>query len=247
MLHRLPNLATVFIAITLCSLGCQNVLKGPGVLVTVRAEPKTGYVPPDDPDQPYGPTDSAPAQPPSPAFHRIDYHRLDGVLVFIEPLDDGGRSSAAGVAPMSATVDIDAVRPARAEDFQVASVGGRVVVNGPPPRSGKGYIIRTEAGTLSEVSPGGAGYVATAPGLVEILSDDADVPLATAYVAPTSWARKVGQGQRVAFPLPPGRYRVTVWQPILPGGSQDIEIAPGQQQMSPVTLTVGVNSLPKAR
>jgi hypothetical protein len=38
---------------------------------------------------------------------------------------------------------------------------------------------------------------------------------------------------------------VTVWHPILPGGSQDVEVA--ADRMSPLTLTFGVNSLPKPR
>jgi hypothetical protein len=144
---------------------------------------------------------------------------------------------------MNATVDVDPSVPARAEDFQVASVGGRIVVNGPPPKHGGSYIVRSESGAVAEVPGGGQGYVASAPGLVEILSDDADDPIATAYVAPTSWARKTTHGKRVAFPLAPGRYRVTVWHPILPGASQEVEVAPGA--MSNVTLTFGVNSLPR--
>ena len=242
--HLLILLTTV-IAATLSSVGCQNVPKGSGVLVTVRAEPKKGYVPPEDPDQGYGGTDSAPAQPMGHAFHRIDYHRLDGVLVWVEPLDDAARSSAATVTPMNAVVEIDLAKPARAEDFRVASVGGRVSLSGPPPKSGKAYILRTESGALAEVAPGGRGYLAATPGLVEVLSDDSDDPLATAYVAPTPWARKTAQGQRVAIPLPAGRYRVTVWHPILPGGSQDVEVS--GDRMSPMTLTFGVNSLPKPR
>ena len=249
MLPRLLILLAALIGTTLSSIGCQNVPKGPGVLVTVRAEPKKGYIPPDDPDQGYGGTDSAPAQPAGHAFHRIDYHRLDGVLVWVEPLDDAARSSAATATPMNAVVEVDPAKPARAEDFQVASVGGRISLDGPPPKSGKGYIIRTESGALAELAPGGGasgpGYAATGPGLVEILSDDSDDPVGTAYVTPTPWARKTTQGQRVAIPLPPGRYRVTVWHPILPGGSQDVEVGAGQ--MSPLTLTFGVNSLPKPR
>ena len=243
--RRLPILLALFAASTVSAVGCQNVPKGPGVLVTVRAEPKKGYIPPDDPDQGYGGTDSTPAQPAGQAFHRIDYHRLDGVLVWVEPLDDAARSSVGTASPMNASVQVDPAKPARAEEFQVASVGGHVVLSGPPPKNGKAYVIRTEAGALAEVAPGGPGYAATTPGLVEVLSDDSEDPLATAYVTPTSWARKTTQGQRVAIPLPPGRYRVTVWHPILPGGSQDVEVAAGK--MSPLTLTFGVNSLPKPR
>jgi hypothetical protein len=245
--RRLSISLSLLLATALSSVGCQSVPKGPGVLVTVRAEPKKGYVPPEDPDQGYGGTDSAPPQPAGHAFHRIDYHRLDGVLVWVEPLDDAARSSAATATPMNAVVEVDPAKPARAEDFQVASVGGRISLSGPPPKSGKAYIVRTESGALAEVAPGGQGYAAGAPGLVEVLSDDSDDPLATAYVAPTAWARKTAQGQRVAMPLPPARYRVTVWHPILPGGSQDTEVPAAAGPMTPLTLTFGVNSLPKPR
>jgi hypothetical protein len=144
---------------------------------------------------------------------------------------------------MNATVDVNPSAPARAEDFQVASVGGRVIVNGPPPKHGGAYIVRSESGAIAEIEPGGQGFVADAPGLIEILSDDADDPIATAYVAPMPWARKTSQGKRVAIPLAPGHYRVTVWHPILPGASQDVEVGPGQ--MTSVTLAFGVNSLPQ--
>jgi hypothetical protein len=145
---------------------------------------------------------------------------------------------------MNAVVEVDPAKPARAEDFQVASVGGQLSLNGLSPKSGK-YIIRTESGALADLAPGEHGYTATTPGLIEILSDESDDPVATAYVTPTPWARKTTQGQRVAIPLPPGRYRVTVWHPILPGGSRDVEV--GADRMSPLTLTFGVNSLPKPR
>jgi hypothetical protein len=245
MLPRLLNFPALLVAMSVASVGCQTAPKGPGVLVTVRAEPKTGYVPPADPHQGYGGTESAPAQSAGHAYHRIDYHHLTGVLVWVEPLDDAARSSAAAATPMNAEVEVDPARLARVEDFGVASVGGRIVLKGPPPRTGKAYLIRTESGVLAEASPGGQGYPATAPGLVEILSEESDEPLATAYVAPTSWARKATQGQRVAIPLPPGRYRVTVWHPILPGGSREVEVAP--DRMSPLTLTFGVNTLPQPR
>lgn len=243
--RRLLILLALLVTTAMSSAGCQNTPKGPGVLVTVRAEPKKGYIPPEDPDQGYGGTDSTPAQPAGHAFHRIDYHHLDGLLVWVEPLDDAARSSVATASPMNTSVQVDPGKPARAEEFAVVSVGGHVVLNGPPPKSGRAYVIRTEAGALAEVAPGGPGYAATAPGLVEILSDDSDDPLATAYVTPTPWARKTTQGQRVAIPLPPGRYRVTVWHPILPGGSQDVEVF--ADKMSPLTLTFGVNALPKPR
>ena len=99
-----------------------------------------------------------------------------------------------------------------------------------------------------EIVSGGAAAqafdVAGSRGPVEVLRDQDDEPLAYVYLSPSPLVRVARGGERVTFaPLPPGKYRVTTWHPILPGSSEVVEVAPGK--LSKLTLTVGVNSLPK--
>jgi hypothetical protein len=222
------------LVLALLAIGCQPA--GPGIAVNVRAEPKKGYTPPEDPE--YG-GDSGPVQPAGHAFHRIDYRQLAGIVVWVEPL--GGAGVLSG-APLNATVNVSSDKAANPDDFnvEVASVGGTISLAG----SSGAYILRTQAGDVMDAKPGQP-VSASKPGLIEIISDSSDDVVGRVYVTPTSRARKAVNGQRVSFaPLPPGQYRVSTWHPILPGTSQVVDVAEGK--MSTLTLTVGVNALPKA-
>jgi hypothetical protein len=213
---------------------------GPGVEVQVRAEPKQGYTlpPPDDVGYGVSVEDAAGQAQHDHAYHLIDYRRLEGIVVWLEP--------AAGTAPqmpapLNDTVDLSSSKPARPEDVYVCSAGGRVTfdpITGDPSR----YVIRIEGGDLTDLPPRGQPLEPAQPGLIEVLSDG-DEPVARVYVAPTPWARRVTGNARVNFaPVPAGAYTARAWHPLLPGGSQPVQVAEG---MTKVTLTIGVNSLPK--
>jgi hypothetical protein len=239
------RVALIFAALTLVVGGCQAAQpKGPGVVVTVRAEPKRGYTPPADVDAGYG-SDSGPPQPVDHAYHRIDYRNLDGIVVWVEPnaATTAGQPSAAGgpPPPLDAVVDVSPRPTPGFEHLGVASVGGRVTVRGPA----RTYVLRTGDGDLTEVAAQSPVFTPSKAGYVQILSDDADDPVGAFYVTPTAWAKKAKNGERVTFPLPPGSYRVSTWHPILPGSSQVVDVEPGKA--SNLSLTVGVNSLPKPR
>jgi hypothetical protein len=214
--------------------GCQAA--GPGIQVEVRAEPKTGYKPPAD-DAGYGGSDVPGAAVHDHDFHLIDYRRLDQIVVWVEPQG----AAATSATPLNASVDLLRADPG---NVSLVSNGGRVTLNGPK-KTGS-YVLRTDTGELIDVPVGQAVFVPQKAGVVEVLADDNDEPAATIFVSPTPWAKKVVSKQSAKFaPLPPGQYRVTAWHPILPGGSQVVDVAPGK--LSKLTLTVGVNSLPKPK
>ena len=244
-------------ALALCgggAVGCRAPT-GPGLHVTVRAEPKKGYrqpsISPTGEVFAYGatvepsPGNDPPAQP-EPGFELIDYRRLGGIIVWVEPV---GASQGAGPPPppLNAAVDLQTSDRQDVQDVHLASVGGRVsfnTVRGGPTT----FLVRGEDGEVRELSGGAPAFVPRGAGLLEVLSaddEDTDEPFARVFVAPTSRARKVRTGERVTFaPLPPGTYRVTTWHPILPGRSEVVEVPAGP--LVKRTITVGVNALPKA-
>ncbi len=228
-------LAAAIFAFGFFLIGCQAA--GPGVEVDIRAEPKKGYTPPED-DSGYG--GGSDTTPHDHTFHRIDYHRLPGVAVWVE--SDPPTATASSGAPIDASVDLHSGSASAPEDFTLASVGGQLTITAAP---GSKYVLHTSKGDFTDV-PSGAPITLTEPGLVEVISDTRDEPQAFVYVAPTSWAKKARGGERVTFaPLPPGNYRVTTWHPILPGMTQTVQVS--ADQLSKVTLTVSVNSLPKPK
>lgn len=235
--------SVVRLALVAISLaGCQAA--GPGLQVQVRAEPKEGYRPPSDEGGDYpGALDAGPGSR-DPTFQLIDYRRLEGIVVWVEPGTSAAGAGSDPPPPLDVVVEVSRGEPARLEAFALVSLGGRVTLDATDPEHGGVYILRSEAGELVELSPSDPVYSASKPGFVEILSDDGDEPIGAFYVAPTSWARKVRGGQRVTFaPLPQGTYVVRAWHPILPGSEATVEVTP--EGMSTVALRVGVNSLPK--
>ena len=244
--------------------GCRPTSgTGAGLHVGVRAEPPAGYKPPlvsprgevfafgetvATPQSRPAPTSSQAASS-GPGFDPIDYRRLGGIILWVEPADGSavkpttpdapGRTSS---RPLSAAVDLRTAKRAEMEDVYVASVGGRVTFAGVPAK-GPPYVVRTEAGDLTDLAAGGPAFVPTRPGLVEVLGEYGEV-VAQVYVVPTPWARKLRTGERATFaPLPPGRYRVSTWHPVLPGSSEVVAVAAGP--LVKLTLTVGVHALPK--
>jgi hypothetical protein len=231
-------------AAALAPVGCRPAEPtGPGVEVQVRVEPKQGYNPPPPNDAGYGASveGAAAGAAHDHAYHLIDYRRLEGIVVWLEPANAANATAPQAPPPLNVAVDLSGSQPARPEDVYVCSVGGRITfdpITGDP----SGYVIRTEGGQFMDVPPRGEPLTAAKPGLIEVLSDGEE-PVARVYVAPTSWARRVTGNARVNFsPVPAGGYVARAWHPILPGGSQPVQVGDG---LAKITLTVGVNSLPK--
>ena len=235
----------------LAGAGCRTST-GPGIHVGVTAEPKAGYKPPmvspDGEVFAYGatvePGPSAQAAPINPGFDLIDNRSLGGIVVWAEREGAAPTTGPSPRPPVSATVNLDSKDTANFAHVHAVSVGGRVTFRGAAARREE-FILRTDAGDVSDLP---SVLIADRPGVVEVLpayADGPQEPLAFIYVAPTPWARKVRNGERVTFaPLPPGSYRVTTWHAVLPGASQVVDVQPGP--LVKLTLTVGVNTLPKA-
>lgn len=254
---------TAIVVVTLAGVvalgitGCRTAT-GPGIHVGVRAEPKKGYKPPliGPGGEVFGygatvePGPMEQAAPPEPGFDLIDYRRLGGIIVWVEraggsaPAPSAMPPTASGEpAPLNARVNLDSKGRDNFEHVHLASVGGRILFGGTAARQG-GFILRTEGGDVLDLPPV---FVPSDPGLVEVLPayGEGEEAVALIYVAPTPRARKVRHGERVTFaPLPPGSYRVSTWHPVLPGSSEVVEVTPGP--LVKLTLTVGVNALPKA-
>lgn len=248
-----PKLTLVLAVAALASLGvgCKTST-GPGIHVGVRAEPKAGYKPPlvspDGEVFAYGatvePGPSQQAAPVEPGFDLIDYRGLGGIVVWAEPQGAAAPTTSPSTPlPRNAAVNLDSKDTTNFQHVYVTSVGGQVTFRGKGVRQGE-YILRTQWGDVLDLPPV---FAPDRPGVVEVLPAYAEgqhEPVALIYVAPTTWVRKVRNGQRVTFaPLSPGRYRVSTWHPVLPGRTQVVDVAAGP--LVKLTLSVGVNSLPK--
>ena len=96
---------------------------------------------------------------------------------------------------------------------------------------------------LPEIAPGGeARYTVRSEGLIEVLADSADPPVATLYAAPSAWVARTRSGGRVVFnDVTPGSYEAMSWHPRLPGSTAPVSAAPGA--VARAALKVGVNVL----
>ena len=98
---------------------------------------------------------------------------------------------------------------------------------------------------LGVVLPGRVvSYQTVSPGLIEVLCESRDEPIALVYVAPTRWVERSRSGTDVVFTdLPPGRCRVACWHGRLPGSHADVLLV--ADKTTRAVVSVGVNTLPK--
>lgn len=214
--------------------------------VTARAEPKEGVREPSRGVAVYDRPANSQYGGGSGAFEQIDYASLENIVVWVQP---------AGAAPTTAPVGASAAPALRVEVGNPAAGADRIVaattkqtlifVN----RASRPMTIYSVSDgndfDLGRVAPGGErSYIVRSPGLIEVLTDSSNRPLARVYAAPTAHVAVTHSGGEVTFnDLPPGQYRVVSWHPRLPGSQTTVELAPNQVQAT--TITVGVNGLPK--
>ncbi|MCP4250447.1 MAG: hypothetical protein GY778_25675 [bacterium] len=233
-------------------VGCEAPVRiQPGlsaIRLSIQAEPKTGYRRPvssttgDDVYEDEAPGASVPT---SGAYALVDYDRLENIVVWMEP-QGAGAPDASEVQP--ATVSIDLSKPDAADRpwlTRVTGVGGRLVFDN---RSSRPQIVYSLSEgnefDLGEIAPGANfEHVVQQPGLIEVLSEARDDPIARIYVAPTPWVQRARSGRRVTFTdLPPGPYRAYCWHPRLPGSTTTVTLV--ADEVTQARLTVAVNSLP---
>ena len=215
-----------------------------GLIVRVRAEPKTGYVPPGTTagSDPYASPNQASAQVEFGRFERIDYDALSDIVVWAAPRD----ARPPAVTPPVVTVDVPRIAPSGGGPVRATGVGGRVLARSR--RDDPTGVYSVSDGNdfdLGRLAPDGeTAWSARTPGLVEVLCEAFPEPIAQIYIAPSGWVSTTRSGESVRFAdLPPGRYRVVCWHPRLPGSETDVVLTP--DRVTRVSLTVGVNSLPK--
>lgn len=218
------------------------------IRIEVRAEPKQGYTKP--PMQISGgdgvydmePEESHEVGP----FRRVDYRTLNDIVVWIEPHFDIVRPEPAGDGP-PVIIKFGAPSTQRLDvPLFVIGVGGRLeFVN----RSGRDDVIYSlsEANSFDTgvVSRNGlASYQPKSSGLINVLCESRDEPIALVYVAPTRWVERARSGSKVVFTdLPPGAYHVGCWQRRLPGSHTDVTTI--ADRIAQVVVSVSVNTLPK--
>ncbi|MCK6484277.1 MAG: hypothetical protein HUU22_10075 [Phycisphaerae bacterium] len=243
----------MLIALAAALAGCEAPVKiQPGLSgarITIQAKPKSGYHRPVagvSGVDPYGMSTPASVDdevPQTGAFALVDYDHLDDIVVWLEPQN---RVTPDAVPP-DITLDVATPDPAGPPLF-ATGVGGVLRVRNTGRRAESVYSV--SEGNEFDLGALPAGGMARStlhrPGVVEVLLDSRNEPLARVYVAPSPWVRRARGGQSVVFAdLPPGAYRAACWHPRLPGTEQNVQLR--ADQLTRVTLVVGVDALARSR
>lgn len=246
---RLTIIASICVAFV--SVGCSAPVRiAPGLSalrVKIIAEPKTGYRMPSRAsvggayDSDY---DSSASTGDGTQFERVNYRALEDVVVWIEP------ESHVQLSPLPSSINVPvAPHSGRSTSPSVFACGtGATVIFSNRSRSAESVYSLSDPndfdlGTIAPTEQ--AVFSPRAPGLIEVLTDSSDDPVAIVYVAPTNHVQRVTSGKAAVFNnLPPGRYRVSCWHPRLPGASADVILV--ADILTETTLTVSVNLLPHA-
>jgi hypothetical protein len=247
------SIAACFVGVVLLAGGCNccRVQPAPGaaaVVVDVKAKPKEGVKAEHFARVPVYDAAPRPAKATG-EYEHVDYNALGDIVVWLEPAGDDAAAATAPALPPPPrkAVDVD-VSAGRAADRTYAAYVGQPVVL---------FNKGTQAVTLYSVSDGNdfelaplqPGQAATfepkSEGLIEILSDPSQPPVATVYAAPSPWVARARSGKKVVFKdVPPGSYQAIAWHPRIPGGTVQIgQVSAGESKRA--TLQLGVNDLPK--
>jgi hypothetical protein len=139
---------------------------------------------------------------------------------------------------------LDVAARVHPDDVRAAAVGQEIVLRNRGPETVSLYSVSDDNDfDLPEISPGGeARYTVHAEGMIEVLSDPSEPPVAMVYAAPSPWVARTRSGGRVVFnDVPPGAYEAVCWHPRLPGSTVPVSLAP--DAVTRAALMVGVNAL----
>ena len=254
------------LAVAGCAAGPSPKPRGDGaaIVVEVVAKPKEGTKVHRFAKVPVYDAAPQPA-PPSGQFELVDYSALDDVIVWLEPAKaasatpDGettapvdatrdGKNNAGGVTaappPPPPPLTVEVAGGAHPDDVRAASVGQELVFRNRGPEAVSIYSVSDDNDfDLPEIPAGGeARYTVRAAGMIEVLADPADPPVALVYAVESAWVARTRSGGRVVFgDVPPGSYEAVSWHPRLPGSTAPLTLAPGG--VTRVALNVGVNAL----
>lgn len=245
--------AASLIALIAALAGCEAPVKIQpglsGVRITVQAKPKSGYQRPmaaASGVDPYGMSAPPAADddvPQTGAFALVDYDHLDDIVVWLEPQD----RVTPNALPPEITLDVATPDPA-GPPLLATGVGGVLRVRNTGRQAESVYSVSEgNEFDLGALPAGGEAHCTLGrPGVVEVLLDSRNEPLARVYVAPSPWVRRARGDQSVVFAdVAPGAYRASCWHPRLPGMEQNVMLR--ADQLARVTLVVGVDALARAR
>jgi hypothetical protein len=186
-------------------------------------------------------TPAAPSAPTG-AFEKVDYSSLPDIVVWLEQ----SQMPATSFSQLPAvTVDVNPQNAAEGLSAAV-SVGQQIIFHNTAAVSANLYSVSDGNDfDLGVLPPGGsAAYTVKFPGLIEVLTDATESPVALVYAAASASVRLTHAGQTVDFAdLAPGQYKIVSWHPRLPGQRISVNLAPNQ--ITSASIKVGVNDLPK--
>jgi hypothetical protein len=233
--------AICILAVMVLLSGCasQNSayspLGGTNLVVKVVAQPKEGWHDPRN-DSTY--TGLRPGEPKQ--METTDYAALDDIVVWVESL---GNSSYIGTTP-NLSIDLAGGNPS----LIAAGWGAIWDLRNKTGRTLEAFL-RTEDGqvmNLGNIIGPGTSLAPRVQGYVEVLTSASDEPVARLFVAPTPFVQLAKANTSITFlAIPPGRAKVHTWHQRLPGSTTEINLP--ANRTTNVTVTVGVNSLPKVK
>jgi hypothetical protein len=230
---------------------CCRVQPKPGdaaVVLDVKAKPKAGVKAEHFARVPV--YDAAPRPPAKPTgeFEHVDYNNLGDIVVWLEPTGDdraGGEPHGAASATSPHVVDVNPAHPYKT--IHAVSVGQHVALRNHSDQTVTFYSVSDGNDfELPPLKPGESAEVeAKSEGLIEVLSDPSQPPVALIYAAPSKYVARAQAGKKVVFnDVPPGSYQAIAWHPRIPGATTQIgPVVAGETKRA--TLQLGVNDLPK--
>jgi hypothetical protein len=253
--HVTPILIAACFAGVLFLAGCNccRVQPKPGdaaVVLDVKAKPKAGV---KAEHFARGPVYDAAPRPAKATgeYEHVDYNELGDIVVWLEPASDGASAAprTSSTAPTSSTpphvVDVDPAHPYKT--IHAVSVGQRVALRNHSDRTVAFYSVSDGNDfELPPLKPGDSAEVeARSEGLIEVLSDPSQPPVALIYAAPSQYVARAQSGKKVVFnDVAPGSYQAIAWHPRIPGATTQLgQVMAGETRRA--TLQLGVNDLPK--
>jgi hypothetical protein len=229
----------VFLGLIVLFLGaCAPTSKvSPGLAtlqVMIRPEPKAGYKMP-------GSSEYGGASEHSGPYARVDYDELEDIIVWLEA-DQDSKPEASG-----ATFQIDLAYPPLS--IIPVRVATQLKIRNSFEKPDR-IFVRYDSGGVVDLGiiPSGASvdHSAQSAGRLEIFSDGSEKPICSLFVAPGMCKKTSTSRKPVVFEnMVPGNYRVTCWHERLPGSATMVQLV--TDQVKKITLTVGVNQLPRIR
>lgn len=234
---------TIITTLATLALAAASYAKGPTLVVEVKATPhpdakrpaKDPYTGKSDADK-YG-------------LERVDYKKLDEIVVYAEPIIAQGENvPAAALLPLAVEVE---GRPMNlGEHAPLAATGVRAKLQIKNTTSTpQTYYCVTEGSAFEFTSvPPGESRETTlnTPGLIEIMAESSDDPIARVFVAPTPWVQLAKSGDDITFEgLPPTKCKVTTWHPRLPGTTHEVALKDNKRTKIEATVGMRDADLPK--